>query len=837
MLVIYAVLLALQSVEPSILECVHIFLENAGSMKPIHQDFIQKIFGVRECCCHQIAGAAFGHVERKRKFFTRYEQIGKFSNRPTPWFQGWRPAADHACGIQFPVVKHKPWLRPRRFDHERGLRLAAYFYHPSTLLYHVPSFGGAEAFQRQFSQAAESSNGIPTLPWEKFVPDGPAGLRFVADVQKLSLQADVPSLAAMDRFAEANAELLRAENAFLIGDKNIPPFRVAHYKEMLKDAELDSWLGDVEEHVNDMCIASIVGNCFYPGALKVAIMHTSLQDLLKEDPRNHWRPLPLAQFLQCWQSYGQQILAATPGTRFQNKFSHKLEAPFPRQELNDPCWLKHGLTISRPVVLEYTPGQGKFQGISERASGIPKGISFVPETQFHRVQDLLQEKGIPSTIQLALQCVDPQLQFLCGSRRSVMASFCRESIASFIASCRLFCNSLYAFTRKHMLKALAIASSTILRRPWIQAKHLAGVLDFIKAPRAMDPEGSATLSKVGLLLRWRGKWALNIILHDLETAQVANLPFYHSLLLQARQAIQKSVSLGDAPIVEQFQVKCQEALSVPPRDVAQHSNSRKLKQAQMALRTVLRNAACVEAQGYLRQKVVNHVHESQLCSILLALNLPPKNVASDVTRCYALRWAIAEEADAYFVYRQFASRDERCRACLRDKKGKELRYDNGFGRKPICKHCHLNQGCPDDLAQTIGGMLPCCDVSQAPLLQDAAMPDAPLRTITYRAAQPHEHQCAFTQSHCLLCGLGTNTTEHWLTACVVTRAPLFIVLVTLGHASTASLESLCHNALPIANANEDVDKKFCAVLLAWIAAIDAVWVCHGRAMHLAPWMG
>ena len=151
--------------------------------------------------------------------------------------------------------------------------------------------------------------------------------------------------------------------------------------------------------------------------------------------------------------------------------------------------------------------------------------------------------------------------------------------------------------------------------------------------------------------------------------------------------------------------------------------------------------------------------------------------------------------------------------------GKELRYDNGFGRKPICKHCHLNQGCPDDLAQIIGGMLPCCDVSQAPLLQDAAMPDAPLRTITYRAAQPHEHQCAFIQSHCLLCGRGTNTTEHWLTACVVTRAPLFIVLVTLGYASTASLESLCRNALPIANANEEADKKFCAVLLAWIATI------------------
>ena len=53
---------------------------------------------------------------------------------------------------------------------------------------------------------------------------------------------------------------------------------------------------------------------------KVAIKHTSLQELLKEDPGNHWKPLPLAQFLQCWQSYGQQILAATPGMRFQSKF-------------------------------------------------------------------------------------------------------------------------------------------------------------------------------------------------------------------------------------------------------------------------------------------------------------------------------------------------------------------------------------------------------------------------------------------------------------------------------------------------------------------------------------
>ena len=46
----------------------------------------------------------------------------------------------------------------------------------------------------------------------------------------------------------------------------------------------------------------------------------------------------------------------------------------------------------KPIVLEYTPGQGKFPGIRERASCIPKGISFVQETRFHRVQDLLYEK-------------------------------------------------------------------------------------------------------------------------------------------------------------------------------------------------------------------------------------------------------------------------------------------------------------------------------------------------------------------------------------------------------------------------------------------------------------
>ena len=82
MLVIYAILLVLQTIDPLLLECVHVVLENAGSMKAVHKDFIMKIFGIPEKCCHMIAGSELGHVERKRNFFTRYQIIGNVALLP-----------------------------------------------------------------------------------------------------------------------------------------------------------------------------------------------------------------------------------------------------------------------------------------------------------------------------------------------------------------------------------------------------------------------------------------------------------------------------------------------------------------------------------------------------------------------------------------------------------------------------------------------------------------------------------------------------------------------------------------------------------------------------------
>ena len=251
MLVIYAVLLALQSI--AALLNVHIFLENAGSMKPIHQDFIQKIFGIRECCCHHIAGAAFGHVERNRKFFTRYEQIGEFCKRPTPWFRGGDLLQITHVECNHRLLSINLGFVPNALIMKEVFDWLHISITPRPFFIMSPALVGQKhsiGFHRLLSLLIVSQiylgKGLCLMDlW----------LTLCCDVQKLSLQADVPSLAAMDRFAETNAELLRAENAFLIGDKDIHPFRVAHYKEMLKDAELDGWLGDIEEHVNDMCIA------------------------------------------------------------------------------------------------------------------------------------------------------------------------------------------------------------------------------------------------------------------------------------------------------------------------------------------------------------------------------------------------------------------------------------------------------------------------------------------------------------------------------------------------------------------------------------------------------
>ena len=144
-------------------------------------------------------------------------------------------------------------------------------------------------FAERSSQAIRQGHGIPNIPWVDYMKNDLKSKAFQHSVQAFALQ---PSTKTLDTFAPEHHEALRAENAFLLGEEGIPPFRVAHYAEMLKDAEFDEWLAELVPYINEKCLASIVGNCFYPGALHAALRHSSLRSLLGEPVELAWKATP-----------------------------------------------------------------------------------------------------------------------------------------------------------------------------------------------------------------------------------------------------------------------------------------------------------------------------------------------------------------------------------------------------------------------------------------------------------------------------------------------------------------------------------------------------------------
>ena len=61
----------------------------------------------------------------------------------------------------------------------------------------------------------------------------------------------------------------------------------------------------------------------------------------------------------------------------------------------------------------------------------------------------------------------------------------------------------------------------------------------------MDPQINSTLSQVGLLLRWKGRWTLNAILYDLDPIEDRLQPFLHKLLEQVKGKVQKAVTCSE----------------------------------------------------------------------------------------------------------------------------------------------------------------------------------------------------------------------------------------------------------------------------------------------------
>ena len=51
-LIIYALLLAIQTYGEGFLNCAYVILENAGSIQPVNTNFLQQVLRIPETCCH-----------------------------------------------------------------------------------------------------------------------------------------------------------------------------------------------------------------------------------------------------------------------------------------------------------------------------------------------------------------------------------------------------------------------------------------------------------------------------------------------------------------------------------------------------------------------------------------------------------------------------------------------------------------------------------------------------------------------------------------------------------------------------------------------------------------
>ena len=73
---------------------------------------------------------------------------------------------------------------------------------------------------------------------------------------------------------------------------------------MLRDSELEEYLAEAEQFLNERTLGDIVGNCFYPAALKAAIARDSLSSLLRSaETHEAWKVLSYPDFLTKWQEY------------------------------------------------------------------------------------------------------------------------------------------------------------------------------------------------------------------------------------------------------------------------------------------------------------------------------------------------------------------------------------------------------------------------------------------------------------------------------------------------------------------------------------------------------
>ena len=134
--VFVAIVVALRAIEPNI--DVFVVVENAGSMKEYHFQYMLDALGLPKACFKKIDYGKF--VRRNRFFLSNTTRHVPPPEQISPWDVGWRSS---------PILHHRlmPWLRARGVTARGAVIRTAGAYHPHNLLYLTDAFGGKDAFE------------------------------------------------------------------------------------------------------------------------------------------------------------------------------------------------------------------------------------------------------------------------------------------------------------------------------------------------------------------------------------------------------------------------------------------------------------------------------------------------------------------------------------------------------------------------------------------------------------------------------------------------------------------------------------------------------------------
>ena len=356
--------------------------------------------------------------------------------------------------------------------------------------------------------------------------------------------------------------------------------------------------------------------------------------------------------------------------------------------------------------------------------------------------------------------------------------------SSYMHSCGFYVRALFNYHEKQLRHIESIMSKVVIRRPWIQAKHLPGTFYLLGIKSLGSPRAQSIVSQVSLLLRWHGRYAAEWLLRRESPACLTPRPFLASLVRTLKGYLSAAR--------EQFEVNTGQNFDRQLNLVARFANSHTKPTIDWPalcarllglLKQGLREAAAREAREYLGAKLTNLPYPHYAFRLLTVMTRLPLKHLSAVNRLYALRWLTGEETDDYFVYRQFASRNGSCALCRMETSGALLHYPQGYNRQPVCEDClranaeqraHVAWGIVTqlhkaELLSTVGG------VYKPALLYP--MPDLADREITPRregqAVSPRHLD--YLSMSCPFCGKGSLSTLHWMYWCPITRSILLIV--------------------------------------------------------------